>query len=388
MPGVTFHKGAKKIEIPFERQDNFIIVKVLFQGLLPLRFIIDTGAEHTILIKKEISDLLKVTYEREMTIMGTDMKTEIKAYIARKINLELSNLTLNKDILVLDEDYFKFDEFAGLEVHGIIGAEVFKGQILKIDYIKQILTIYNPSVFKDADHKNYDESPIQILRGKPYIVTDAQILSDTKIPLKLLLDTGGSLALLLHTHSTQGLIMPEKVIKGSIGNGLGGQIDGYMGRLKAISLGQSTLNNVISHFQELNPELDTINIPKRNGLIGNEILSRFNFIIDFNKERLYLQPNKHFKEKFDYDKSGLIIVAGGASLNKFSVFDVLPDSPAIEAGLKRGDEIVSINRIPTHFYTLGVVNRKFQGRAGKGVRLVIKRDNKRFVKTIKLRNII
>ena len=47
-------RGAKKVEIPFERQGNFIIVKVTFEGLFPLRFILDTGAEHTILTKKEL----------------------------------------------------------------------------------------------------------------------------------------------------------------------------------------------------------------------------------------------------------------------------------------------------------------------------------------------
>lgn len=389
MPGFHIHKGANKIEIPFERQDNFIIVKVLFQGLIPLKFIVDTGAEHTILIKKEISDLMRVFYEKEMTIMGTDMKTEIKAYIARKMRLDLQNLTLVKDILVLDEDYFKFDEFAGLEVHGIIGAEVFKGYVVKFDYVKQVITIYTPSVFKPSDHRHYEEIPIEILKSKPYIIAQAQIMTDTTIPLKLLLDTGGALALLLHTHSTPGLVMPDKVLKGTLGNGLGGQIEGYMGRLKTLSIGKkATFSNVISHFQALDWDLDSLKIPKRNGLIGNEILSRFNFIIDFANDKAYFQTNRQFKEKFEYDKSGLVIIANGLSLNKFIVYDVLNDSPASEADIRRGDEVISINRIPAYIYSLSIVNSKFQKKAGKSVRVVIKRDDKKIVKTIRLRNLI
>jgi hypothetical protein len=76
IPGFYMGKGAKKIEIPFERQDNFIILKVLFEGLFPLRFILDTGAEHTILTKKEITNLLRVTYDREITIMGTENRNQ------------------------------------------------------------------------------------------------------------------------------------------------------------------------------------------------------------------------------------------------------------------------------------------------------------------------
>jgi hypothetical protein len=381
-------KGAKKIEIPFEKQDNFIILKVLFEGLFPLRFILDTGAEHTILTKKEITNLLRVTYDREITIMGTDMKTEIKAYIARKLRMELTNLTLVKDILVLNEDYFKFDEFAGLDIQGIIGAEAFKGHVIKIDYIKQIITVYDPSVFKDADHKKFEEVPIRINRSKPYLVVNTQINSDTIIPLKLLIDTGAALSLLLHTYSTPGLVMPPQVIRGNIGIGLGGQIEGYMGRLRSVSIGNAKLGNVISHFQELYDASDSVNVNQRNGILGGEILSRFTFIIDFMHEKMYLQPNKYFKSAFEYDKSGLIVVAGGVELNRFTVYDVIPNSPAFECDILRGDEIVTINRLPTRFYTLGAINQKLQGKAGKKIRLVIKRNGKRISRILLLRELI
>ncbi len=388
IPGFYMNKGAKTIEIPFERQDNFIIVKVLFQGLFPLRFMLDTGAEHTILTKKEITNLLRVTYDREITIMGTDMKTEIKAYIARKMRMELTNLTLVKDILVLDDDYFKFDEFAGLDIQGIIGAEAFKGHVIKIDYTKQIITVYDPSVFRESDHRKFEEMPIQIFRSKPYVVINTQINSDTIIPLKLLIDTGAALALLLHTYSTPGLVMPPEVIKGNIGIGLGGQIEGYMGRLSSVSLGNAKLRNVISHFQELYDASDSVNVNQRNGILGGEILSRFTIIIDFLHEKLYFQPNKYFKSSFEYDRSGLILVAGGIDLNKFTVYDVIPNSPAFENDILRGDEIISINRLPARFFSLGSINQKMQSKAGKKVRIGIKRNGKKMTRTLVLRELI
>lgn len=381
-------RDAKKIEIPFERHDNFIIVKILFQGLFPLRFILDTGAEHTILTKKEITNLLRVTYEREITIMGTDMRTQVKAYIARKMRMQLDNLILVKDILVLDEDYFKFDQFSGVEIHGILGAETFKGHVLKIDYIKQIITVYDPSVFKESEYRRFEQFPIQITRSKPYIMINAQINSDTVVPLKLLIDTGASLALLLHTYSTPGLVMPEKVIRGNLGNGLGGQIDGYLGRLRTINVGNSQFRNVISHYQELYDQADSSFLNNRNGLMGGEILSRFNFIIDFNKEKAYFQPNKYFKNSFQYDKSGLVLIAGGKTLNEFTVYEVIPNTPAFEADIMRGDRIVKINSFSARYYTLGAVNDRFQGKVGKKIKLTILRDGKKIKKTIILRNLI
>ena len=388
MPGVFMDKGAKKVEIPFERQGNFIIVKVIFEGLFPLRFILDTGAEHTILTKKEIPRLLNIPYDRTINLMGTDMKTQVVAHIIRKVNLQLPNIRLTKDILVLEDDYFEFDKFAGLDVHGVIGAEAFRGYVLKFDFSKQLITIYDPSVFHESDHRKYEELPIQIIRSKPYLTAKAQILTDSVVELKLLLDTGAALSLLLHTYSTPGLALPDRVIKGNIGTGLGGEIEGFVGRIRSLKIGSNQLINPISNFQELNTLADSSFLNARNGLIGGEILSRFNFIVDFAREKLFIQPNRYFKYKFNYDKSGLTLIAGGENLSIFTIHDVMPNSPAVDAGLIKGDEFVSINRIPTRFYSLGEMNRKFQAKTGKNYQITFLREGKKMKTKLKLRDLI
>ena len=366
MPGVVMARGVKKVEIPFERQDNFIIVKVLFQNLLPLRFIVDTGAEHTILTKKEMVGLLNIPYDRKITVMGADLRTQITAYIVRKVSLGLTNLTFTKDIIVLDEDYLHFDRFAGLDVEGVLGAEAFKGYIVKFDFVKQIMTIYDPSVFKPFDHRKYDEMPIEISRSKPYLTVKARIQSDSVVNLKLLLDTGASLSMLLHTYSTPGLVLPPQTIRGSIGMGFGGAIEGVVGRVRDVEIGGYKLVLPVCNFQELIQISDSSFINGRNGLLGSEILTRFNMIIDFNKEKLYLKPNRYFPIEFSYDRSGITLIASGRDLKKFLVQDILENSPAYEAGVRTDDEIAKINGLPSRFFTLGAMNSKFQAKIRSG----------------------
>ena len=77
--------GVKQVEMPFEYDNNFIVVDVLMNGLVPLKFIFDTGAEHTILTRREITDVLGVPYRRRFTVLGADMKTELHAYLVRNI---------------------------------------------------------------------------------------------------------------------------------------------------------------------------------------------------------------------------------------------------------------------------------------------------------------
>lgn len=388
MPGVSMAKGLKKVEIPFERQGNFIIVKVVFEGLFPLRFIVDTGAEHTILTKKEIPTILGIPFERSINLMGTDMKTQVIAHIIRKVRLQLPNVLFTKDIIVLDDDYFQFDKFAGLDVNGIIGAEAFRGYVVKFDFSRQIITLFDPSVFKASDHRNFEELPIQIIRSKPYLTTSGQINNDSTAKLKLLLDTGAALSLLLHTYSTPGLSLPEHVIKGNIGTGLGGEVEGFVGRIRSVRMGSFQLKEPVCNFQELDELSDSAYISGRNGLLGVEILSRFNFILDFNTEKLFIKPNKYFKYKFDYDKSGLILIAGGDNLNIFTVHEVMPNSPAAEANFQKGDELVRLNLLPSRFFNLGDISRKLQGKVGKTYRITFLRNNQKMSTKIKLRNLI
>ncbi len=389
IPGLEMKKGEKSVEIPFELRNNFIIVNILFEKKIPLKFIFDTGAEHTILTKREITDLLKIHYEREVKIMGADMRSEIKAFIARKIHMDLSDVSLIKDILVLEDDYFKFDEYSGIDVHGILGAETFRGYVVKINYVRQVLTLYEPEFFKPPPPDKYDELPIEINKNKPYIYTTAKLGGNSSVRLKLLLDTGASLTTLLHIGSAPGLEMPPKVIKGNIGNGLGGPLEGYLGRIDALQFTPRLgFRNVVGSFQELDSPGDTIYLSGRNGIIGNEILSRFNVIIHFGKEKIWLQPNQYYNDAFNYDKSGLSIIANGKDLNQFVVIGVRENSAGRDAGVFIGDHIERVGWVSRQFISLGFIQKKLQGKAGKTVRLTLLRQGKKVKVRIKLKELI
>ncbi|MEL7121047.1 MAG: retropepsin-like aspartic protease, partial [Bacteroidota bacterium] len=123
-----------KVEIPFEYVNNFIVVEVIFNNLLPLKFIFDTGAEYTLLTKKEITDLFLVNYDKRFEVLGSDMETVLYAYLARGVNMRMNEFSaLNRSILVLEEDYFRFEKYAGIEVQGILGADIFSRFVVQID---------------------------------------------------------------------------------------------------------------------------------------------------------------------------------------------------------------------------------------------------------------
>jgi len=387
--GFFLPKGRKQVDIPFEYINNFIILTVNFNGFLPLKFIFDTGAEHTILTKREISDMFKVKYDREFRVTGSDLKTPLIAYLARGIRFDIPEKAYapSEDILVLQEDYFRFEEYAGVDVHGIMSSVAFSKYIIQINYERRVITLYDREVFKIRDN-GFTSLPVELYRNKLYFNTTLQVLRDSVAPVKLLIDTGAGLPLLLFSDTHPLVHPPTNAIPSNIGMGLGGYLEGYTGRIHQVTLGNFAQQGVVTYFQQVDSlqNLDYLN--KRNGLIGNTLLSRFLVILDYQKGLMWLKPGRDYEDEFVYDRSGLSIIATGRKFNEYIVQNVLPGSPAAEAGIERGDQIVAMRRTPAGFFNLSDIQRVLQKKPGKKIRIVVKRAGERLTKKIVLRELI
>lgn len=386
--GFKLPVGQDKVEIPFQFRNNFILVDLIFDNVFPLKFIFDTGSENTILVKREFTDILDIAYDRSFRVLGADFEQELVAYLVRNVNMDLPNLPgSDLDLLVLNDDYFKFEEYTGLKIHGILGMDLFKTFTIQIDYQKQRLILHRVEAF-EVPSKKFKQLNTQIHRNKPYIIANAKIKNDIDTKIKLLLDTGASLSLLLHNNSSKDLTVPEKLIPGKIGNGLGGYLQGFVGRINQLSFNEFYFNSVITNFQEVNEAVqERINFG-RNGIIGNEILSRFNVIFDISRARVFLKPIKRYNKYFKYDRSGITLIASGEKLNQFRIKELISTSPAAEAGLQVGDLVRSVNSVPLGKDDLRRITRLFQKRVGKRIKIVVLRKGKRMVFRFRLRDLI
>ncbi|MEL6987372.1 MAG: PDZ domain-containing protein, partial [Bacteroidota bacterium] len=220
-----------------------------------------------------------------------------------------------------------------------------------------------------------------------YIDTSTTLDNGSTLDLRLLLDTGAALPLLLHANTHPELVVPENVIMGKLGVGLGGVIEGFMGRISSLEFSEFKFTEIVSSFQDLSKsKLDSTTIV-RNGLIGNQILSRFTLLFDPINEKVYFKPRKKLNKPFKYDRSGLIIYAFGQNLKDYIVQSIIPNSPAEEAGIQVGDKIKKVGILPVGFLSLGELLQKFQRKEGKKIRLKIQRGDEIITKTLILRNL-
>jgi len=207
--------------------------------------------------------------------------------------------------------------------------------------------------------------------------------------LKLLIDTGAALAFLINTDSHDKIELPDKIIKGTLGVGIGGVIEGFIGKTNYLSLGdQLSFQNIITNFQDVDSlVMDQVDF-KRNGLIGNTLLSRFDIYIDYLRDKMYLKPRKNYNEAFDYDKSGMFLLVFGNRLDQFMVNYVVEGSPAEEAGVRKGDIVKKFGCWSTKFYNLEKLTNKLDGKAGKTIRLKLERGETQFKVSFQLRDML
>jgi hypothetical protein len=80
------------------------------------------------------------------------------------------------------------------------------------------------------------------------------------------------------------------------------------------------------------------------GLIGAEVLERFDVVFDNPNKRIRLTPNASYGQPAEYDRSGLRIGAEGPDFHRFVVRRTVPHSPAADAGIEHGDIVESIDK--------------------------------------------
>lgn len=297
-----------------------------------LNFILDSGSSG-ISLDSTVVTYFKLNPEAtDRTIRGIAGIKKVGFLYNHK--LRFPNLTVDSLNFHVN-DYSVLSSIYGEHIDGIIGYSLFNRYIIKIDYDSLKLDICSRGTIR------YPKGGFLF---KPIISTlpiqNARIRDEEDYNVRLLHDIGAGVCLMLSQDFIDDSIVLKKKRKlwAKDGEGIGGRISMQLTLVKELKLGPYRFRNVPTYIFD-----DTYNVtsyPYLAGLIGNDIFRRFNVIFNYRKRDIYLIPNSHFKEPFDYSYSGLelyyidgLIVIGQVSVG----------SPAATAGLKEGDIVISVN---------------------------------------------
>ncbi len=386
--GFSFPEGVHRVDIPIEIHNNLIVVPVILNNQLPLKFIIDTGVRTAILTQKVYSDILNLSYTRKYSLSGPGGQKLVDAYITSNVTFDMPGVHgQGHSMLVLEEDYLELKNSMGTDVHGILGYELFSRFVVKIDYEAKKLTLIQPEHFKPK--KNYQALDIKIEDTKPFVELDVCVRDSSTMRAKFLVDTGASHGMLIEEDSDKRLRLPTQNIPSILGRGIAGVITGKIARSKSLKIGKYELKNLITSFPDDYAYRDSAgskSFSPRNGSIGGDLLSRFTVIFNFPGEKMYIKKNPSFKKEFYYNLSGLTLRAKGVRLREYEISDVRANSASEKAGLLKGDQIISVNGITVAEYELSNVNNFFNSKPGRRIRMEIVRDGKKMKKEFYLQS--
>ena len=187
-------------------------------------------------------------------------------------------------------------------------------------------------------------------------------------PARLIVDTGAGQTLILQSWFVEEQKLRERYPKRLnvvTGAGLLGQTRGEIARLQTLKLGDYTITNAFVEFgTQTNTRPGDI-----AGYVGAGILRRFNLTFDLAGRRLSIEPNASYPVDSPPPasvRSGLVCLPEGTN---WIVQDLIPGSPAAQAGVRLGDRLLEINGVPVQPLTLAEVKRAFQAEPGTRVRL-------------------
>ncbi len=232
-------------------------------------------------------------------------------------------------------DYALFEQVYGIKIDGIIGYSFFNKYVVKINYDTRLIECYAPANF--AYPKRGYFLPTKLYR---YPVNTAILQEEFIVSSNSIFDIGAGLNYLVSSKliNDVNLFSPGKKYFKTQVEGLGGKKLIDITVLKKMNLGKFRFRNVPVHI--FDDEFDILNYPSLGGIIGSDLLRRFNMIINYAEEKIHLTPNSHFRDPFDYHYSGISFYVVDGMV---TIVDIVPNSPGALFGFKEDDVIIAIN---------------------------------------------
>ena len=354
---------------------GIIIVHATFDNFKDsLNFVLDTGSGGISLDSTTAVEFNVKKVMTDKTVRGiAGMKTVEFTYDHA---IHLPGLTVeNLDFHI--NDYYILTSAYGIRIDGIIGYSFLRRYLLAINYETLTFDVYTPGAYKYPRggyllRPQFSTLPMQ----------QATVRDNTNITAKFYFDTGAGLCMLLNEDLVQdsSLLRSKRKLYPTEAEGLGGKKAMSITVIREVRVGPYRFHNVPVYV--FDDEYNITSYPVLGGLIGNDILRRFNVVLNYPEQQIYIRPNKHFLDSFDYSYSGLgMYLIDGA----ITVTDIMKKSPAETAGFQIGDIVIGVeNNLSGNIQTYKTLLQN----AGSRIRVLISRNGDLKIITMKVRSIL
>jgi hypothetical protein len=339
-----------------------------------LSFILDTGSGGI-----SLDSTTAVSFE----LKGTPSNRTIRGIGGVRNVSFLNNRKLHFPGLTMDSLNFHINDYTlltavyGERIDGIIGYSVFSRYIVKLDYDSSKIEFWTKGSLKYPRGGHLLRPTITSLP-----VQTAKVKDEKSVEARFLIDMGAGLNLLLNRDfiKDSAFLRTNRKLYVKEAEGLGGKIDLHLTTIKEVKLGPYKFRNVpVNIFDDEN---NVTSYPHLGGLIGNDLLRRFNVVINYEKKEFHLLPNSHYNDQFDYAYSGLELYYIDG---RIIIGDVAKESPAEKIGLLEDDVVVAINK---NFSQNMTQYKTALQTAGDKIKIIVQRNGELIEFNFKVKNIL
>ena len=357
-------KRAKFItRFPFKQlSGGVILVQAKFNNNpASLNFILDTGSGGISLDSSTCAEFNIPHSPSGRTINGIAGIREVD--FAKNNTLVLPGLKVEGLDFYIN-NYDILTSVYGEKIDGIIGYSFFSRYIVKVNFDSIQIEVFEPGSIRYPRggyllHPLFTTLPIQ-----PLVLTDERTVN-----ANFYLDTGAGLSFLLSKDfaDDSAVLMKKRQLLPIQAQGLGGNKRMMITVIKEVRIGPYRFKKVPTYI--LDDEYNATSYPFLGGLLGNDILKKFNITFNYKKREIHLLPNSHFRDRFEYSYTGMSIFFIDG---KIIIDDIIPGSPADKAKFKKDDIIIAVNNNVTN--DINQYKDILQSTDGK-VRVVVMRNN-------------
>ncbi len=323
------------VTLPFQIHLGHIYIKGQINDGRPINIVFDTGAAAN-LASEDVADEIGLTTSGSQMVLGASGPVEIKSSTDNILKLA-GNLKLeDQSFLVMNLDHLGDEDYP---LDAIIGANILTRYTVEMDFEKGVINLFPRKNFTAPE--GYEAHKFSLVPFNIPVIEGSLIVSDNEtITGPYLVDTGAALALRINTPTVNKNELAEKVTPNYdySGKALGNESVDKIGRLKSFTILGEAFEGVPIRMASVTSGVSSMD--NVNGILGLEILKRFNTIYDYKKQVMYVKRNSLSNAPFNESKSGLKLKKRDGYLE---IVSVIPASAGDKAKLAAGDQILSVD---------------------------------------------
>lgn len=331
---VVFGEGNATPPIGFDFQHQLILLEGRVNGEGPFRLLLATGASASA-VSSDLAGKLALNKAGTLKVRGTGEFQGLP--LVHLDTLAIPGLYAFGQVAVVIDPEEMRAEYRTVNPDMILGYDFLRGLATEIRFSDKTVTFSQPSGYAAPAGYGFVSASF-----------------DSRIPLlkaqveerncRLILDTGNpGPVFLCEPFIKQSQILKDRMVFESELYPRNHQRQIVMSRLKYLSLGPYLFENPVAGFAR-NAQSGILASYDFDGLLGNEVLRRFDVILDYQTERVALRKSQAFDEEFRTAKSGLILTQ--TKDGRVVITGLVPGSPADRLRIEPGSELMKLDGQP------------------------------------------